>query len=92
LRHTYDLIKNGNFDYLIMLDIDNLLEPNYLSKLNNFIQEDQIVIQTHRVAKNLDTPYSILDAISEEVNNNIFRKGHRNIGMSAALIRFGSNF
>lgn len=92
LRHTYDLIKNGNFDYLIMLDIDNLLEPNYLSKLNDFIQEKQMVIQTHRVAKNLDTPYSVLDAISEEVNNNIFRKGHRNIGMSAALIGSGVIF
>ena len=92
LRHTYDLIKNGNFDYLIMLDIDNLLEPNYLVKLNNFIRKDQIVIQTHRVAKNLDTPYSILDAISEEVNNNIFRKGHRNVGMSAALIGSGVIF
>ncbi len=92
LRHTYDLIKNGNFDYLIMLDIDNLLEPNYLAKLNNYIQDDQIVIQTHRVAKNLDTPYSILDALSEEVNNNIFRKGHRNVGMSAALIGSGVIF
>lgn len=92
LRHTYDIIKNGNFDYLIMLDIDNLMEPNYLSKLNNFIQDKHIAIQTHRVAKNLDTPYSILDAISEEVNNNVFRKGHRNMGLSAALIGSGVIF
>jgi len=30
-----------------------------------------------------------LDALSEEINNNIFRKGHRTLGLSSALIGSG---
>jgi hypothetical protein len=30
--------------------------------------------------------WAILDAISEEINNNIFRKGHRVLGLSSAII------
>jgi cellulose synthase/poly-beta-1,6-N-acetylglucosamine synthase-like glycosyltransferase len=44
------------------------------------------VVQGHRIAKNMNTPFAILDAISEEINNNIFRRGHRNLGFSSALI------
>lgn len=33
-----------------------------------------------------------LDAISEEINNSIFRLGHVNLGMSAALIGSGMAF
>ena len=35
---------------------------------------------------------AILDAISEEVNNQIFRKGHRALGLSSALIGSGMAF
>jgi cellulose synthase/poly-beta-1,6-N-acetylglucosamine synthase-like glycosyltransferase len=41
------------------------------------------------MAKNLDTPFAILDAISEEINNSIFRKGHYKLGLSSALIGSG---
>ena len=34
----------------------------------------------------MDTSYAILDAASEEINNHIFRKGHRVLGLSSALI------
>lgn len=50
------------------------------------------VVQTHRVAKNLNTNMAYLDAISEEINNSIFRLGHVNLGMSAALIGSGMAF
>ena len=35
---------------------------------------------------------AILDAISEEINNSIFRKGHVNIGLPSALIGSGMAF
>jgi cellulose synthase/poly-beta-1,6-N-acetylglucosamine synthase-like glycosyltransferase len=61
------------------------MERNFLSKINARLQEDQMVIQGHRTAKNLDTPFSILDGISEEINNHIFRKGHVALGVTSAL-------
>lgn len=49
-------------------------------------------MQTHRIAKNWNTNMAYLDAISEEINNSIFRLGHVNLGMSAALIGSGMAF
>jgi cellulose synthase/poly-beta-1,6-N-acetylglucosamine synthase-like glycosyltransferase len=51
-----------------------------------------MVVQGHRTAKNTDTPFALLDAVSEEINNHIFRKGHRNMGLSSALIGSGMAF
>ncbi len=82
-------VQNNHYDYAIILDIDNVMEPAYLTKLNERLQLGQQVIQTHRAAKNEDTQFSVLDGISEEVNNHIFRKGHKTVGLSAALIGSG---
>ena len=49
-------------------------------------------MQGHRTAKNLNTSFALLDAISEEVNNHIFRKGHRALGLSSGLIGSGMAF
>ena len=44
------------------------------------------------MAKNLDTPLARLDALSEAVNNHVFRRGHAALGLSAALIGSGMAF
>lgn len=77
------------YDVVIVLDADNLMETGFISKINNSFDKGYIAVQGHRVAKNYNTPFAILDAISEEVNNKIFRKGHRVLGFSAALIGSG---
>ncbi|MFQ8804838.1 MAG: glycosyltransferase family 2 protein [Alistipes indistinctus] len=46
----------------------------------------------HRRAKNLHTDTALLDAVSEEINNSIFRKGHVALGVSSALIGSGMAF
>ncbi len=89
VRKTEPLIREGNYDYIVLLDIDNVMEANFLKKLNNEITTGVEVIQTHRTAKNLDTPIAILDAFSEEINNSIFRQGHVNVGLQTALIGSG---
>ena len=48
--------------------------------------------QGHRIAKNVNNSFAILDAISEEINNLIFRKAHRVVGLSSALIGSGMAF
>jgi len=76
-------------DVAIVLDADNIMETDFISKVNVAFNKGYIAVQGHRVAKNYNTSFAILDAISEEVNNKIFRKGHRVLGLSAALIGSG---
>ena len=73
-------------EIVIVLDADNVMETNCLRKLNLAFESGFKVVQCHRSAKNTDTSFALLDAISEEVNNNIFRDGHRALGLSSALI------
>lgn len=76
---------------IIILDIDNIMRDGFVdSILSTKLAKGVRIVQGHRTAKNQNTPYAVLDAISEEVNNSIFRRGHRVVGLSSALI--GSGF
>ena len=79
------------YDFVVVLDADNIVQSDYLTQLNEIATPDQAV-QCHRTAKNADNDIAALDGISEEINNSIFRKGHNRIGMSSALIGSGMCF
>lgn len=79
-------------DFVVLLDADNVMERDCLRKLNYAFESGFSVLQCHRTAKNTNSSFALLDAISEEVNNNIFRNGHRALGLSAALIGSGIAF
>ncbi len=85
-------IIGDNYDVALVLDADNIMATDFISRINSAFDEGFIVVQGHRVAKNMNTSFAVLDAISEEVNNNIFRKGHRAFGFSSALIGSGMAF
>ncbi|WP_350284726.1 glycosyltransferase [uncultured Croceitalea sp.] len=76
----------------LVLDADNIMEFDFIERINEAFNKGYKVVQGHRAAKNTNTPMAILDAISEEVNNHIFRKGHRVLGLSSALIGSGMAF
>ncbi len=78
-----------NYDLAMVLDADNHLAPGVLQKINQAYQQGHLIIQAHRTAKNHENGMAQLDAISEELNNAIFRKGHRVLGLPAALIGSG---
>lgn len=80
---------SANFDAAIVFDIDNIAAPDFLNQVNNYLQAGNRVVQGHRVAKNTNTPIAVLDAISEEINNHIFRKSQRVFNLSAAIIGSG---
>ena len=88
LHKAIENTKEG-FDAAVVFDIDNIAAPDFLYQLNNYLQAGNRVIQGHRTAKNVNTPIAILDAISEEVNNHIFRKSQRVFNLSAAIIGSG---
>lgn len=81
-----------NYDVALVLDADNLMATDFITKINTAFDNGFSVVQGHRAAKNLNNSFAILDAISEEVNNHIFRKGHRVLGFSSALIGSGMAF
>jgi cellulose synthase/poly-beta-1,6-N-acetylglucosamine synthase-like glycosyltransferase len=74
------------YDIAVILDADNLMSRDFLWKINASFECGFFAVQGHRTAKNMDTSLAVLDAISEEINNHIFRKGHRVLGLSSAII------
>ena len=80
------------YDIAVILDADNIMANNFLSKINSTFEHNCLAVQGHRTAKNMNTSLAILDAISEEINNHIFRKGHRVLGLSSAIIGSGMAF
>lgn len=85
-------VIGDQYNVALILDADNIMETNFLEKVNEAFNQGYKVVQGHRVAKNTNTSFAILDAISEEINNHIFRKGHRVLGLSSALIGSGMAF
>lgn len=91
LQFAIDNIHD-NFDNIVILDADNIVQPDFLEKLNEICNQGFSAIQCHRCAKNAENQIAQLDGISEEINNSLFRKGHNNIGLSSALIGSGMCF
>lgn len=93
LNYCLSTISPKEYDLAIISDADNVMESDFLLKVNDVFNEYEYkVIQAHRTAKNMNTGFSILDAMSEEVNNNLFRKGHNGLGLSSSLIGSGIVF
>ena len=83
---------SGQYNYVVVLDADNIVETNFLHRLNILLKEGYKAVQCHRCAKNSDSSVSVLDGVSEEINNTLFRKAHNLIGLSSALIGSGMCF
>lgn len=82
----------ANTDVVMILDADNIMADGCLEKVNAAYQGGASAIQCHRTAKNKNTAVALLDAISEEININLFRRGPATIGLSAAPIGSGMAF
>jgi cellulose synthase/poly-beta-1,6-N-acetylglucosamine synthase-like glycosyltransferase len=85
-------ISSDTNGFVVILDADNILEANCIEKISNALNAGFQAVQVHRTAKNTQTPIAILDAISEEINLNIFRRGAFNLGLSAAPMGSGMAF
>ena len=91
MQYAMDQIKE-EFDYVVILDADNVVNSDFLEKLNEVCAKGYKAIQCHRCAKNSNNDIAVLDGVSEEINNTIFRKAHNRIGLSSALIGSGMCF
>lgn len=91
MQYAMDQIKE-DYDYVVILDADNVVDSDFLEKLNEICAKGFKAIQCHRCAKNSNNDIAVLDGVSEEINNTIFRKAHNRIGLSSALIGSGMCF
>lgn len=81
------------YDIVVVLDADNIVEQDFLQKVNDAFEVAATrAIQTHRISRNRDTAAARMDAIFEEINNAIFRRGHISVGLSAALAGSGTAY
>jgi cellulose synthase/poly-beta-1,6-N-acetylglucosamine synthase-like glycosyltransferase len=92
LNHAITYYNEREFDGVVILDADNIVKSDFICTLNDAFNSGCRVVQAHRTAKNTDTEVALLDAISEEINNSIFRKGHISVGLPSALIGSGMAF
>lgn len=92
LNFAISSLDKAQYDSVVIMDADNIVGPDFLSEINKAVDAGIKAIQTHRTAKNRNTQVAILDGISEEINNSIFRRGHVRLGISSALIGSGMAF
>jgi len=92
LLAALNALPSQAYDVAVILDVDNVMADGFLAQVNDAFAKGYRVVQGHRTAKNLDSPFAVLDACNEEINNHIFRQGHANLGMSSALIGSGMAF
>lgn len=78
------------YDIVVILDADNIVDNEFLANINDAYESAATkVIQAHCISRNRDTAAARMDAVFEEINNSIFRKGHINVGLSASLTGSG---
>lgn len=89
LQLAISKVSNKSYDYVVILDADNIVKPDFLNNLNTACHRGYKAIQCHRCAKNGENDVAELDGISEEINNSIFRRAHNLAGLSSSLIGSG---
>jgi cellulose synthase/poly-beta-1,6-N-acetylglucosamine synthase-like glycosyltransferase len=92
LQTAMSTVAASQFPITMILDADNVMADNCLYQVNEAFRSGARVVQCHRTAKNQESAVSLLDGISEEINNNIFRSGQCYIGHPSAIIGSGMAF
>ncbi len=91
LREGVNFVSE-NYQVVVILDADNVMEKDFLLKMNDAYNASNMSIQGKRVAKNDNTEIAVLDGISEVINNHIFRLGYNASNLSSSIIGSGMAF
>jgi cellulose synthase/poly-beta-1,6-N-acetylglucosamine synthase-like glycosyltransferase len=80
------------FDYAVVLDADNVMQPDFLERLAGAHAANRKAVQGQRLAKNTNNTMAFLDGLSEAVNNHIYRQGTTALGLSCSISGSGVSF
>ena len=92
LNQALSQLKGWNFEIAVVLDADNIMQHDFLSRANDRFEAGCQALQGRRAAKNEQSGFALLDAASEDVNNHILCRGHQSLGLSARLAGSGMAF
>jgi len=85
-------LLGDSYDCAVILDADNVMEPNFIRKMNDLYNLRYLAIQGRREPKNENTRMALLDGLSETINNFIYRQGNVVAGLSSSLNGSGMFF
>lgn len=92
LKTAINKIDASKYDIVVIMDGDNTTEYNFLSKINNIYNSGAKAIQARRTGYKSSSDIALLDNLSEEINNGIFRRGHNAVKLPSALSGSGMAF
>jgi cellulose synthase/poly-beta-1,6-N-acetylglucosamine synthase-like glycosyltransferase len=81
-----------DYDCAVILDADNLMEQDFLRKMNDLFEAGHRAVQGKRDPKNDNNSMALLDGLSETINNFIYRQGTVALGGCASLNGSGMVF
>ena len=85
-------VLGDDYDCALVLDADNVMERDFIRKMNNLFDTGYRAVQARRDPKNENTSMALLDGLSETINNFIYRQGNVALGWSASLNGSGMMF
>ena len=86
LRHAFEVLESDEFDAYIVFDADNVVHPNFLSRMNDACEEGYKVAQGYRDSKNPEDNWiSGSYSIYYWMQNFFFNKARMNINGSASI-------
>ena len=80
------------YEFSVILDADNILQKGGLKRFADYIMSGEMVVQGRRTAANLETDFSFLDSLSEEMNNHIYNAGSNALNYSSRIVGSGVAF
>lgn len=93
LNRALSQIDESQFDYAVILDADNVMEKDFLERMNAvIISTGEKAIQGQRKPKNQNNNLAFLDGVSEAINNHVYRQGQAALGLSASISGSGVAF
>lgn len=85
-------LAEGEYDMALIMNADNTAERHFLEELNRTYASGSNAIQAHRIHRERPSNIAVLNAVSDEINNSIFRTGHAILGLSSSLMDSGMAF
>lgn len=86
LKYTFNYLKDSNYDAYIIFDADNVVHENFLKAINEKLNEDFLVVQGFRDAKNPQDNYlSGGYAMFYYLQNVFFNASRMNLNRSSAI-------
>lgn len=85
LNAAINHLKGRYFDAVVILDADNVMEPDFLLHAKGFLEDGFSIIQGNRIAANVNSDFALLDGLSEAANTEMLCKGANVLGFSSKL-------